>query len=189
MLRAAEATASTKAFKFTSSASVIHDETRDLINADDATPHVLLPAQESVYSHSKAIAEQLVLEANNKAGKMLTCSLRLSGMFGEDDPTSTKSMVDAAAAGRYRYQMGDGTNLFDRTYVDDVVQGHVRAAHALVSTYQGPALSTVPADQRVDGEAFLITIDEPVSFWEFARALGAAAGYPTQAEKVKVIPT
>ena len=58
-----------------------------------------------------------------------------------------------------------------------------------MSTYHGPALSAVSANQRVDGEAFLITNDEPVSFWEFARALGAAAGYPTQAEKVKVIPT
>ncbi len=55
--------------------------------------------------------------------------------------------------------------------MDNVVQGHVRAAHALVSAYQGPALSTIPADQRVDGEAFLITNDEPVSFWDFARAL------------------
>ena len=188
LLRAAEATGSTKAFVFTSSASVIHDGTSDLINADDATPIVLLPAQRSVYSHSKAVAERLVLEANRKAGTMLTCSVRLSGMFGEDDPTSTKPMVDAAAAGKYRYQIGDGTNLFDRTYVGNVVQGHVLAAHALVSAYHGPAPSTVPADQRVDGEAFLITNDEPVGFWEFARALGAAAGYPTQADKVTVIP-
>ena len=189
LLRAAEATGSTRAFVYTSSASVIHDGTSDLINADDATPIVLLPAQKSVYSHSKAVAEQLVLEANHKAEKMLTCSLRLSGMFGEDDRTSTKPMVDAAATGKHRYQMGDGTNLFDRTYVGNVVQGHVRAAHALVSAYHGPPPSAVPADQRVAGEAFLITNDEPVSFWEFARALGAAAGYPTQAEDVRVIPT
>ncbi len=93
LLRATESTGSTKAFVFTSSASVIHDGTSDLINVDDATPHVLLPAQKSVYSHSKAIAKQLVLEANYKTGKMLTCSLRLSSMFGEDDPTSTKPMV------------------------------------------------------------------------------------------------
>lgn len=35
----------------------------------------------------------------------------------------------------------------------------------------------VPLDhERVDGEAFLITNDSPVYFWDFARAIWAAAG-------------
>ena len=195
LLRASGATGVTKAFIYTSSASVIHDGTSDLVDADDTTPIVTLPAQKSIYSHSKAVAEKVVLEANRQTGNMLTCSIRLSGMFGEDDPTSTKPMIDAAAAGKYRYQMGDGKNLFDRTYVGNVVQGHVRAAHALVSAHKvSPSLSHEgllalrSEGQRVDGEAFLITNDEPVSFWEFARALGAAAGYPTPVENIRVIP-
>ena len=186
LLRAAKAVG-TKAFVYTSSASVVHDGTSDLINADDSTPVVLLPAQRSTYSHSKAVAEKAVLDANRQAGNMLTCCIRLSGMFGENDPSSTKPMVDAAAAGKFRYQMGDGTNLFDRTYVGNVVQAHVLAAHSLTAAYLDP-ISKIPAGQRVDGEAFLITNDEPVRFWDFARALGAAAGYPTPAEKVRVIP-
>ena len=55
----------------------------------------------------------------------------------------------------------------------NVVQAHVLAAYALLSA---PPSSSIPVDQRVDGEAFLITDDEPVRFWDFARALGAAAG-------------
>ena len=190
LLRAAEAVRTVKAFVYSSSASVVHDGTSDLIMATEDTPIVLLPAQRSVYSHSKALGESVVLEANRQAGDMLTCSIRLSGMFGEDDASSTKPMIDAAASGKYRYQMGNGQNLFDRTYVGNVVQAHVLAAHALTSAPR-PLLSSstaIPADERVDGEALLITNDEPMRFWDFARALGAAAGYPTAPQSVRVIP-
>lgn len=106
-------------------------------------------------------------------------------MFGEDDLTSTKPGVDTAAKGRYCYQMGDGTSSTGHTWAKSYkdIFGRPMLLCPLTMTQR----STVPADQRVDGEAFLVT-DEPLGFREFARALGAAAGYPTQAEKVKVIP-
>lgn len=192
LLKAAQAVGTVKAFIYTSSASVVHDGTSDLLNADDSAPVVLLPKQKSTYTHSKVLAEQAVLSANRSsqgdgAGTMLTVSIRLSGMFGPNDPSSTKPVIEAAKNGKFRYQMGDGTNLFDRTYVDNIVQAHLLAAHALhsASTKRG---DEIPADQRVDGEAFLITNDEPMPFWEMARAMGAAAGYPTPEEQVKVIP-
>ena len=185
LLRAAEAAGTVTAFVYTSSASVVHDGTSDLVMATDDIPIVVLPAQRSLYSHSKALGEKAVLEANRQAGDMLTCSIRLSGMFGEDDPSATKPMIDAAASGKYRYQMGDGRNLFDRTHVENVVQAHVLAAHALISA---PPRTLSSSDEHVDGEAFLITNDEPVRFWDFARALGAAAGYPTPPQNVRVIP-
>ena len=122
------------------------------------------------------------MEANRGPGGLLTCAIRLAGMFGEDDPGSTKPMVEKAASGKFRYQMGDGKNLFDRIYMGNVVQGHIRAAQALSSA------SAAPTEKRVDGEAFLITNDEPMSFWLFARAIGVAAGYPTPEESVRTIP-
>ena len=192
LLRAGQAVGTVKAFVYTSSASVVHDGTSDLLGADDSTPVILLPKQKSAYTHSKVLAEQAVLSANRSSdwggnGNMLTTSIRLSGMFGENDPSSTKPVIDAAKKGKFRYQMGDGTNLFDRTYVGNVVQAHLLAAHALLSAYTKPE-DGIPADQRVDGEAFLITNDEPMPFWEMSRAMGAAAGYPTPAGQVKVIP-
>ena len=40
------------------------------------------------------------------------------------------------------------------------------------------ASSTIPLDhERVDGEAFFITNDTPVYFWDFARTIWHAAGY------------
>ena len=111
----------------------------------------------------------------------------LSGMFGENDPSSTKPLVEAARNGKFRFQMGDGRNLFDRTYIGNVVQAHIRAANALLSVHGSPGTS-IPPDQRVDGEAFLITNDEPTPCWETSRAIGAAAGHPTPTEHVRIIP-
>lgn len=192
LLQAAKAVGTVKAFIYTSSASVVHDGMSDLLDADDSTPVVLLPKQKSTYTHSKVLAEQAVLSANRSCedgggGNMLTVSIRLSGMFGESDPSSTKPLIEAARNGKFRFQMGDGRNLFDRTYVGNVVQAHVRAANALLSVHGSPGTPN-PSDQRVDGEAFLITNDEPTPFWETSRAIGAAAGHPTPAAQVKIIP-
>jgi sterol-4alpha-carboxylate 3-dehydrogenase (decarboxylating) len=46
----------------------------------------------------------------------------------------------------------------------------------------------VPLDhERVDGEAFIITNDSPVYFWDFARAVWRAAGNPAGTEKVWIL--
>lgn len=46
----------------------------------------------------------------------------------------------------------------------------------------------MPLDhERVDGEAFFITNDAPVYFWDFARAIWAAAGSDKGTEHVWVI--
>lgn len=186
LLEAAQEVGTVKAFVYTSSASVVHDSVSDLIGADETFPVLYIPVQQSQYSHTKALAEDLVLQANRN-GTMLTTSLRPSGLFGEDDPTTVKPMVEAAASGKYRYQIGNGENIFDWTYVGNAAQAHVQAAQALLDAHRkGP--SAIPNERRVDGEAFIITNDESVPFWDFARSLGAAAGYPTKKENVRVIP-
>jgi sterol-4alpha-carboxylate 3-dehydrogenase (decarboxylating) len=43
-------------------------------------------------------------------------------------------------------------------------------------------------DMRVDGEAFVITNDEPWPFWDFVLTVGAKAGYPVKKEEVWVVP-
>lgn len=175
-----------KAFVYTSSASVLHNTVSDLINVDESAPVLYMPDQKEAYNHTKALAEDLVLAANRKNdSNMLTVSLRPSGLFGEGDPTAVKTMVDAAAAGKYKYQIGDGKNLIDWTYAGNAAHAHILAAKALLRAYASPAR---PDSERVDGEAFLLTNDEPIPFWEFVRGLGAAAGYPTNPQQIQEIP-
>lgn len=170
---------------YTSSASVVHDSVSDLIEGDESLPLVYIPQQKEVYSHSKALADQLVLDSNGTTpGSMLTTCIRPSGIFGEGDEGPTKSMVENAAAGKLRFTIGDGKNLFDFTFNENVVYAHILAAKRLLQSHVTPPSE----DMRVAGQGFLITNDEHIPFWDFARAIGAAAGHPTKPEEIKVIP-
>lgn len=176
-----------KAFVYTSSASVIHDTVSDLVNVDESAPVLYIPDQKEAYNHTKSLAEDLVLAANRKNNSnMLTVALRPSGLFGERDPTTVKAMVEAAASGKYKFQTGDGNNLIDWTYVANAAYAHILAAGALTRAH---ASTAGLESERVDGEAFLITNDEPIPFWEFVRGIGAAAGHPTNPEQIQKIPT
>ncbi|TVY35057.1 Sterol-4-alpha-carboxylate 3-dehydrogenase,decarboxylating [Lachnellula subtilissima] len=169
--------AGTKAFVYTSSASVVHDAISDLVEADETLPLVYLPQQKEVYSHTKAWADQLVLDANSTTcGGMLTASIRPSAIFGEDEGTA-KGLAERAAAGKLKVQIGTGKNHYDFTYIENVIYAHILAAQCLLENKESAA-----------GEGFIITNDEHVPFWEFARAVGDAAGYPTNIKDVWTIP-
>lgn len=182
LLKATQDVSCVKAFIYTSSAQVLHDSISDMVAADETSPVLHMPVQKSAYAHSKALADDLVLRANREKCTMLTTSLRPSGMFGEDDPSPMKPKVEAAASGRYRYQVDSGKNLFDWTYIGNAAEARIQAAYVLFEDYSKP-LSSISSNRRVDGESFLIINDEPIAFWEFARSLGAAAGYPKKKKK------
>lgn len=186
LLKCAQATTTVVAIVYTSSASVIHDSISDLVDVDESSPVLYMPDQREAYSHTKALAESLVLAANGKNGRMLTTSIRPSGLFGEEDPTTVKPMVEAASSGKYRYQVGSGDNLFDWTYIGNAAYAHVLAAQALLRAHN--TTTKIPAEENAAGEAFIITNDQSVPFWDFARGIGAAAGYPTKREDVRTIP-
>jgi sterol-4alpha-carboxylate 3-dehydrogenase (decarboxylating) len=170
---------------YTSSASVVHDSVSDLIEGDDSLPLVYIPMQKEVYSHSKALADQLVRDSNDDAvGGMRTACIRPSGIFGENDRSLTKSMVENAIAGKLRFQIGNGKNLFDFTFNENVVDAHILAAQALLKSHVNPP----PERERVAGEGFIITNDEHIPFWEFARSIGAAAGHPTPEKHIVCVP-
>lgn len=82
--------------------------------------------------------------------------------------------------------MGANNNLFDFTYVENVAHAHLISARALLATYNA---ATAPLDyEKVDGEAFIITNDSPIYFWDFTRLIWNAAGSPRGTEHVWVIP-
>ncbi|SPQ19420.1 eb75a855-c120-4f0a-aa2b-d465e4d54e25 [Thermothielavioides terrestris] len=177
-----------KALVYTSSASVISDNKSDLINADERWPMVRGKDQTEYYSETKAAAEELVLAANRapESPTLLTCAIRPSGIMGEGDTMQLYHMINVYRQGRTNVQIGDNDNLFDFTYVENVAHAHLLAARALLIT---AASKTVPLDhERVDGEAFFITNDSPVYFWDYARAIWAAAGCPHGTEHVRVLP-
>ncbi|KAH9878889.1 hypothetical protein J1614_002324 [Plenodomus biglobosus] len=173
-LLAAAQSAGVKAFVYTSSASVILDPSQELINADERWPLITGDAQPEYYTTTKAYAETAVLEANRTPSTFLTCAIRPAGIFGEGDVQLLPKMVSAHRKGQTKFQVGDNTNMFDFTYVENVAHAHLLAAYALLTTGKS---ATVPLDhERVDGEAFFITNGEPTYFWDFARAVWHEAG-------------
>ncbi|KAF8846921.1 C-3 sterol dehydrogenase/C-4-like protein [Acephala macrosclerotiorum] len=173
-----------KALVYTSSASVIHDNASDLINADERWPVIPAKNQTEYYSQTKAEAEYLVLAANRSEShpKLLTTSLRPAGIFGEGDVQVLPPILAVYFNNQTGFQLGPNTNLFDFTYVGNVAHAHCLASLALLTT---SALKTPPLDhEKVDGEVFFITNDSPVYFWDFARAVWAAAGSEKGTEHV-----
>jgi sterol-4alpha-carboxylate 3-dehydrogenase (decarboxylating) len=107
---------------------------------------------------------------------MLTCAVRPAGIFGEKDTTVSYKVLEhgrEASNTSIRMQLGDNNNLFDFTYVGNVAYAHTLAAYRLLATYtRYETGKDAPLDyERVDGEAFNITNDEPMYFWDYARAL------------------
>ncbi|KAI0383844.1 sterol-4-alpha-carboxylate 3-dehydrogenase [Hypomontagnella monticulosa] len=164
-----------KVLVYTSSASVMSNNKDDLINANEDYPVIRGKMQTEYYSETKAHAEKLVLDANRTEGsELLTTAIRPSGIFGEGDMQLVHHTVKLLREGRDKIQVGRNENMFDFTYVENVAHAHLLAARALLVTH---AASTAPLDhEKVDGEAFIITNDSPVYFWDLMRAIWRAAG-------------
>lgn len=124
---------------------------------------------------------------------MLTCAIRPAGIFGEKDMTITRKLLEHAATASptvLRMQLGRNENLFDFTYVGNIAYGHTLAARSLLATYarQESGLSAPLDHERIDGEAFNITNDSPVYFWDMTRSIWALTGKIVEPDQVIALP-
>lgn len=154
---------------YTSSIDVVFDGT-PIRNGDESLPYPKKHLDD--YGHSKALAEQDILNANTKDG-LQTCSLRAAGMYGPGDRTRFPSILNAARAGQMMY-MGDGSARFDHVYVANMVEAHLCAARALQ-----------PASP-VSGEAYFITDHDTGNFYEFLTPFLAALEFKVPAQRLPV---
>jgi sterol-4alpha-carboxylate 3-dehydrogenase (decarboxylating) len=158
---------------FASSANVVFDGVHDIVLGDESLP--IPDTHRDFASDTKAHAEALVLSANGKQG-LLTCALRLSGVFGPGDNLGDiPAFAASARAGRLKFIVGDGENMFDWTYVENVAHAFLCAERALV-----PGDDDVDGDDAVAaaaGKAYFITNLEHVKFWEFVSNVVVELGY------------
>jgi len=144
---------------YTSSPSVTFDG-GDQCGVDESAPYA--SRWLCHYSHSKALAEQHVLESNGRDG-LLTCALRPHLIWGPGDHHLIPRLVDRARRGHLR-RVGDGTNLIDMIHVENAALAHLQAAAALMPG--APAC----------GRAYFISQGEPVNCWEWIDQVLALAG-------------
>ncbi len=146
---------------YTSSPSVTFDGSAQ-VAVDESVPY---PTRWLChYPHSKALAEQHVLQANDSDG-LLTCSLRPHLIWGPRDQHLIPRLLDRARIGRLR-RVGDGTNLVDMVYVENAAAVHLQAADAL--HVGSPAC----------GRAYFISQGEPVNCWDWIDEILELAGLP-----------
>ena len=104
----------------------------------------------SLYSRSKKLGEDLV----NGAASVEAVILRPKAIFGPGDRALLPRIVQAARADRLR-QIGDGQNLVDLTYVENV-------ADAVLLALRSPAAT---------GGTYTITNDEHIRLWDLIRTV------------------
>jgi nucleoside-diphosphate-sugar epimerase len=142
---------------YVSSPSVVFDG-HDQLNVTEAVPY---PRRfVSPYSHTKKLGEDIVHDA--ALAGLETVTLRPKAIFGPGDQTLLPRLVAAARQGRLP-QIGDGRNLVDLTYVENVV-------HALRLALHAPAAI---------GKTYTITNDEHVPLWETIRLVLRRLGLST----------
>ncbi|XP_056142792.1 sterol-4-alpha-carboxylate 3-dehydrogenase, decarboxylating isoform X1 [Lampris incognitus] len=146
----------------TSSASVVF-EGKDVKNGKEDLPYAMKPID--YYTETKIEQEKLVLGACDMQKGFLTVAIRPHGIFGPRDPQLVPILVDTARRGKMKFIIGDGTNLVDFTFVENVVHGHILAAEHL------------KPDSPVCGKAYHITNDEPIRFWDFMSEVLVGLGY------------
>ncbi len=148
-------------FIFTSSPSVSFDGTHQRnVDVEETYPARWL----AHYPRSKAMAEEMVLRANARAG-LLTCALRPHLIWGPRDQALIPRLVERAKSG-HLHQVGDGENRVDMIFVENAAQAHLQAADALAP---GAAVA---------GNAYFLSQGQPVACWAWINEILALHGLP-----------
>jgi nucleoside-diphosphate-sugar epimerase len=142
-----------KSLIYTSTPSVVFNRA-DISGNDESLPYGR--SFLCHYADSKARAEQLVLSANSAS--LATCALRPHLIWGPGDPHLIPRLL---ARGRRRQlrQVGDGNNLVDISYIDNVADAHLLAAENL------------HAAATAAGKAYFISQGKPVNLWQWINDL------------------
>ncbi|QBD77913.1 NAD-dependent epimerase/dehydratase family protein [Ktedonosporobacter rubrisoli] len=146
---------------YVSSPSVVYDG-RDQFNATEQVPY---PRRfTSVYSLTKKLGEDLVKGA---PASLQTVVVRPKAIFGPGDRVLLPQLI-AAARLRRLPQIGNGHNLVDLTYVENVVKALLLALEANAAV----------------GKTYTITNGEHVSLWEVIGYVLGQLGLPTKLRRV-----
>lgn len=149
-----------KRLVYTSSSSVAYNPDHNVEGIDESAPypsHYL-----SHYSTTKSIAEKHVLGAFNR--NLSAICLRPHMIWGPGDKYLLPEVIRRARK-KILYQIGDGSNLMDLAYVDNVAWAHVQALEFL-------------EHQNQLRKAYFITDGAQANMWNWIAKLLKDAGEP-----------
>lgn len=118
-----------------------------------------IPAPVNAYVNTKWAAEKIIQMHRHGVQSIV---LRPRAIFGEGDTSLLPRILPRLKQGRLPI-IGDGTNLVDLTYIDNVVEALWLAAHAPDTAW---------------GRAYNITNGESVLLWNVITQIAEVLGYP-----------
>lgn len=155
-----------RALVYTSTPSVVFNRT-DIRGGDEGLPY---PTRFLChYARTKVAAERRVLAAHSET--VATCALRPHLVWGPGDPHLLPRLLEKGRKKQLK-QVGDGSNLVDISYVDNVAHAHILAADNLLTTC------------TAGGKPYFISQGEPVNLWDWISELYRAMDIPQVAGKV-----
>lgn len=150
-------------FVYTSSCTVVIDDLdHDYFLMDENVPIGLATLH---YGKSKGMAEQYVLSSKHSENGLIACALRPCTIIGPGDTAVISLLHDLIAKYETYFIIGDGDNFYDFMYIDNAVYAHVLAIENLLTT------------KTAAGQAFFISNQEPVYFWDFLAYTWAQFGH------------
>ncbi|XP_071976693.1 putative short-chain dehydrogenase/reductase family 42E member 2 isoform X2 [Engystomops pustulosus] len=140
---------------------------------EETTTYYPLDKQLDHYSKTKAIADQMILEANESplkgGGKLLTCVLRPPGIYGPDEKRHLPRLVANAEKGLLCFKFWNDQTKMNWIHLYNLVEAHILAAEAL----------TASKGYIASGKAYFIHDGEHVSFQEwFLHPMFEKLGFP-----------
>jgi nucleoside-diphosphate-sugar epimerase len=129
---------------------------KPLVNVNEDAP--LRPDSKAPYSATKAMAEQVVREANADGFETVVVRPRL--VWGAGDTTILPALVAAVEKKRFSW-IGGGSHSTSTTHVDNVIHGLM-----------------LGAERGRPGSVYFVTDGEPVVFREFVTELLGTQGVP-----------
>jgi sterol-4alpha-carboxylate 3-dehydrogenase (decarboxylating) len=176
LIAACQRSPAVEALLYTSTIRVIANKPPAKITEDQCTIHDEHSTTTNAYGKTKGMADSMVQSANGESLK--TAVLRFPIIYGGRDQ-HMEIVMDFFDNKQTNTQLGDNAALFEIVSVQNAAHAQVLAARALV---------TKDHTHNIAGQAFSVTDDHPMHWYDFARKVWTEAGDTTKPKDVKVVP-
>ncbi len=154
------------ALVYTSTPSVVFSGD-DILGGDESLPYAERFLCE--YARTKVIAEKKVLSVDQT--NLKTSAIRPHLIWGPGDPHLIPRLIDRGKKGTLKI-VGDGENMVDITYIENVAVAHILAARNLLSSGSSSA------------KAYFIGQERPVKLWGWINELFRGLNIPQVEKKI-----
>lgn len=156
-----------KYFIYTSTPSVVFDKF-DICGADESIPY---PNNHlNYYGKTKRLAEEFVLQSSDT--NFISAAIRPHLIYGPGDKQLIPKVIKAHRENKLKI-IGDGNNLVDVSYIDNVIDAHLKLL-----------LQMLKDARKVNGKAYFIGQKNPVKLWEFTNTLMEGIGLEPLTKKI-----